>query len=91
MPASPLLIVGSMAFDDLDLPSGQARDVVGGSCTYAGLAASQAVVLVGTGRVTEIWSPHNLGEALTDASTEEETLFANLVGLQKPSTPMNGS
>jgi sugar/nucleoside kinase (ribokinase family) len=52
MPASPLLIVGSMAFDDLDLPSGQARDVVGGSCTYAGLAASQfapvrAVAVVG--------------------------------------------
>jgi sugar/nucleoside kinase (ribokinase family) len=40
MPASPLLIVGSMAFDDLDLPSEEARNVVGGSATYAGLAAS---------------------------------------------------
>jgi len=30
-----------MAFDDLDLPSGEARNVVGGSATYAGLAASQ--------------------------------------------------
>jgi sugar/nucleoside kinase (ribokinase family) len=40
MTRSPLLIVGSMAFDDLDLPSGQARDVVGGSATYAALAAS---------------------------------------------------
>jgi sugar/nucleoside kinase (ribokinase family) len=29
-----------MAFDDLDLPSGEARDVVGGSATYAALAAS---------------------------------------------------
>ncbi|HEV8247449.1 MAG TPA: PfkB family carbohydrate kinase [Polyangiaceae bacterium] len=38
--AQPLLIVGSMAFDDLDLPSGEARDVVGGSATYAALAAS---------------------------------------------------
>ena len=27
----PLLIVGSMAFDDLDLPTEKARDVVGGS------------------------------------------------------------
>src|SRR5690349_19702472 len=36
----PLLIVGSMAFDDLDLPSGAAKDVVGGSATYAALAAS---------------------------------------------------
>lgn len=40
MPSSPLLIVGSMAFDDLDLPSGEARNVVGGSATYAGIAAS---------------------------------------------------
>jgi len=37
---SPILIVGSMAFDDLDLPSGNARDVVGGSATYSALAAS---------------------------------------------------
>jgi len=29
-----------MAFDDLDLPSGEFRNVVGGSATYAGLAAS---------------------------------------------------
>jgi sugar/nucleoside kinase (ribokinase family) len=40
MTRAPLLIVGSMAFDDLDLPSGDARDVVGGSATYAALAAS---------------------------------------------------
>lgn len=38
--AQPLLIVGSMAFDDLDLPSEKARDVVGGSATYASIAAS---------------------------------------------------
>jgi sugar/nucleoside kinase (ribokinase family) len=35
-----LLIVGSMAFDDLELPSGPARNVVGGSATYAAVAAS---------------------------------------------------
>ncbi len=34
------LIVGSMAFDDLELPSGSFRDVVGGAATYASLAAS---------------------------------------------------
>lgn len=56
---------------------------------YAGLAASQAVVLVGTGRVTEIWSPANLDTALAEASTDEETLFASLVGPTQPSTPMN--
>jgi sugar/nucleoside kinase (ribokinase family) len=38
--SSPLLIVGSIAFDDLDMPSGQYRDVLGGAATYAALAAS---------------------------------------------------
>jgi sugar/nucleoside kinase (ribokinase family) len=38
--SSPLLIVGSMAFDDLELPSGTSKDVVGGSATYSALTAS---------------------------------------------------
>ncbi|HVY48925.1 MAG TPA: PfkB family carbohydrate kinase [Minicystis sp.] len=37
---APVLIVGSMAFDDLDLPTGKERDVVGGSATYSSFAAS---------------------------------------------------
>src|SRR5262245_39208431 len=37
---SPILIVGSMAFDDLELPTGNMRDVVGGSATYSAFAAS---------------------------------------------------
>ena len=41
MKPAPLLIVGSMAFDDLDLPSGSARDVVGGAATYSAYAATQ--------------------------------------------------
>ncbi|MFO0569826.1 MAG: PfkB family carbohydrate kinase [Polyangiaceae bacterium] len=36
----PVLIVGSMAFDDLELPSVDAKDVIGGSATYASLSAS---------------------------------------------------
>ena len=36
-----LLVVGSIAFDDIDLPSGEHRNVVGGSATYASLAAAQ--------------------------------------------------
>jgi sugar/nucleoside kinase (ribokinase family) len=36
----PLLVVGSIAFDDLDLPSGQHRSVLGGAATYCSLAAS---------------------------------------------------
>ena len=41
MTTSPaILIVGSMAFDDLELPTGNAKDVVGGSATYSSFAAS---------------------------------------------------
>lgn len=34
------LVVGSVAYDDLDLPSGEFRDVVGGAATYSAIAAS---------------------------------------------------
>jgi sugar/nucleoside kinase (ribokinase family) len=37
---NPVLIVGSMAFDDLELPSGPEKNVVGGSATYASVAAT---------------------------------------------------
>lgn len=37
---SPILIVGSMAFDDLELPSGSATSVIGGSATYSSFVAS---------------------------------------------------
>jgi sugar/nucleoside kinase (ribokinase family) len=37
---NPLLIVGSMAFDDLELPSEKAANVIGGAATYAAYAAS---------------------------------------------------
>jgi sugar/nucleoside kinase (ribokinase family) len=49
---SPLLIVGSIAFDDLDLPTGQHRDVLGGAATYSSLAAS--LLACGTVRVVGI-------------------------------------
>lgn len=50
---NPVLIVGSMAFDDLELPSGAAKNVVGGSATYAAVSASlyapaRIVAVVGT-------------------------------------------
>jgi sugar/nucleoside kinase (ribokinase family) len=38
--ASPVLIVGSLAYDDLDMPSGEYRDVLGGSATYSSVAAA---------------------------------------------------
>ncbi len=36
----PILVVGSMAFDDLGLPTGQFDDTVGGSATYGAYAAT---------------------------------------------------
>jgi sugar/nucleoside kinase (ribokinase family) len=47
-----LLVVGSIAFDDLDLPSGEYRDVLGGSATYSSLTAS--IVAPGGVRVVGI-------------------------------------
>jgi sugar/nucleoside kinase (ribokinase family) len=38
--SSAILIVGSMAFDDLELPTCSAADVIGGSATYSAFAAS---------------------------------------------------
>jgi sugar/nucleoside kinase (ribokinase family) len=40
LPNLSLLIVGSIAFDDLDMPSGAHRDVLGGAATYSSLAAA---------------------------------------------------
>jgi sugar/nucleoside kinase (ribokinase family) len=53
MSPQPILIVGSMAFDDLHLPSGSFKNVVGGSATFGAYAAStfapvRVVAVVGT-------------------------------------------
>lgn len=53
---------------------------------YAGLTPSGQAVLVGVGRVIEIWSPAHLDSSLAEAGAEEEALFASLVGPTKPST-----
>jgi sugar/nucleoside kinase (ribokinase family) len=48
--ANNLLVVGSMAFDDLEMPSGTYKDVLGGAATYSSLSASllaKGVRLVG--------------------------------------------
>lgn len=50
--SDPLLIVGSIAFDDLDMPTGEYRDVLGGAATYASLAAS--LVARGSTRVVGV-------------------------------------
>ncbi len=38
--SNPLLVVGSIAFDDLEMPTGVFNDVVGGAATYSSIAAS---------------------------------------------------
>jgi MraZ protein len=53
---------------------------------YAGLAAGQAVVMVGSGRVAEIWAGATLDTALVEATAEEEALFASLMSPAQPST-----
>ncbi|MBX3211853.1 MAG: sugar kinase [Labilithrix sp.] len=40
MQKSPALIVGSLAFDDLEMPSGTFLDVLGGAATYSSITAS---------------------------------------------------
>lgn len=40
MTQSSVLIVGSLAYDDLEMPSGTFENVVGGAATYASIAAS---------------------------------------------------
>jgi MraZ protein len=54
---------------------------------YAGLAASKPCVLLGSGRVVEIWSPANLDDALGEPSPEEEALFASLVESDRTTPP----
>jgi sugar/nucleoside kinase (ribokinase family) len=40
MKQSPVLIVGSLAFDDLEMPFGTFNDVLGGAATYSSIGAS---------------------------------------------------
>lgn len=40
MKKSPVLIVGSLAFDDLEMPSGTFNNVLGGAATYSSITAS---------------------------------------------------
>ena len=54
---------------------------------YAGLAPSQPCVLLGSGRVIEIWSPANLDAALEEPGAEEEALFASLVESDQATQP----
>ena len=52
-----LLVVGSLAFDDIETPSGKRESILGGSATYFSLAASAfaPVRLVGAVGRTSPW------------------------------------
>ena len=72
-----LLIVGSIAFDDLDMPSGEYRNVLGGSATYSALAAS--LVARSGVRVVGI-----VGEDFPDAHlTELRTRGVDTAGVER--------
>jgi sugar/nucleoside kinase (ribokinase family) len=75
MKPAPLLIVGSMAFDDLDLPSGSARDVVGGAATYAAYAATQFCPV----RLVAVVGDDFPGETLTELSARG----ADVAGIER--------
>jgi sugar/nucleoside kinase (ribokinase family) len=66
--AHPLLIVGSIAFDDLDMPTGDHRDVLGGAATYSALAAS---LLVGVGARDAVRVVGVVGTDFPDAHLQE--------------------
>jgi len=53
---------------------------------YAGLRASGSAVLVGTGRVLEIWSRERLDAALGEPSQEEEQFFESVLVGQPDAT-----
>ena len=39
-PAAPVLVVGSVAYDDIETPRGESGRVLGGSASYCALSAS---------------------------------------------------
>ncbi|MDB4942099.1 MAG: Ribokinase [Labilithrix sp.] len=72
-----LLIVGSVAFDDLEMPSGTFEDVVGGAATYASIAAS----LLTPTRLVGV-----IGDDFPASATEDlQRRGVDLAGLEKAS------
>lgn len=62
--AEPVLIVGSMALDDIETPFGAAKNAVGGAATYAAFAAS----LLAPVRLTGVVGDDFPSSALADLS-----------------------
>jgi sugar/nucleoside kinase (ribokinase family) len=60
MTAQPLLIVGSVAFDSVETPQGRADMALGGSASYASIAASYFAKPQVVGVVGEDFQPHHM-------------------------------
>lgn len=69
-----LLTVGTVAFDDIETPSGRAEKVVGGACTYISLAASYFVKSVRVVSVVGDDFPHETLEYLQHRGVDLEGL-----------------
>jgi sugar/nucleoside kinase (ribokinase family) len=69
-----LLTVGTVAFDDIETPSGRAEKVVGGACTYISLAASYFVRPVRVVSVVGDDFPHETLEYLRHRGVDLEGL-----------------
>jgi sugar/nucleoside kinase (ribokinase family) len=69
-----LLTVGTVAFDDIETPSGRAEKVVGGACTYISLAASYFVKPVRVVSVVGDDFPHETLEYLRHRGVDLEGL-----------------
>ena len=69
-----LLTVGTVAFDDIETPTGRAEKVVGGACTYISLAASYFVDTVRVVSVVGDDFPEHTLEYLTKRGVDLEGL-----------------
>lgn len=74
-----LLIVGTLAFDDIETPSGRAEREIGGSATYAALAASFSTPTAVVGIVG-----HDFPQDLLDRLAERRV---DLAGIQRSAQP----
>ena len=75
-----LLIVGTVAFDDIETPSGESGKVLGGAATYIGLAASQLSVDAAIVSVVGGDFPASYIELLRERNLNLEGLKVETVG-----------
>lgn len=72
---NPVLIVGSLAFDDLEMPSGTFNDVLGGAATYSSIACA----LLSPSRIVGVIGNDFPGAVLEDLKKRE----VDVTGVEK--------